>query len=391
MYIKFQVFKLNIPNRGTESALTELREKVLTQKAKSKKVAILALDASAAFDVLDIDLVIKSLEVIGAGSVMLKWATNYLHNCTQYVDINGTLSEQWSCDVGVGQGKPMSVDFFNLGSLSNALWTTISENILYADDGSDIIAGDTEEELNNNIKATAILRSSWFDKAGLTLNAAKSELIGFGVQPEPLVIEGSTIMPKTSFKFLGLTIDHDLKFHNHVDNIAKRMHSAAGHIRAEGRNLATNNRRILFNGWVRSILTSNGLAYLPHLCASQLQKVSAAYNAGIRAIYKLLKKCYAPIAELSKRLNIPSVEQIKDCLLFTEAWKRRHDLTKEYEGPITRGRTNLNVPLPNKSGVNGKRLSTMVCDYWNRLPIHIKRENDQVKAKREIKNMIYRS
>ena len=127
------------------------------------------------------------------------------------------------------------------------------------------------------------------------------------------------------------------------------------------------------------------------ISASQLQKVSAAYNAGIRAIYKLPKKCYAPIAELSKRLNIPSVEQIKDCLLFTEAWKRRHDLTKEYEGAITRGRTNLNVPLPNKSGVNGKRLSTMVCDYWNRLPIHIKRENDQVKAKREIKNMIYRS
>jgi len=52
------------PNRGTESALIELLEKIKYYKSRNKKVALLALDASAAFDVLDIGLVLKSLEAI---------------------------------------------------------------------------------------------------------------------------------------------------------------------------------------------------------------------------------------------------------------------------------------------------------------------------------------
>ena len=379
------------PNRGTESVLKNLRETIIAEKIKGRKTAVLALDASAAFDVLDIDLILKSLEAIGAGPHMIEWATDYLYNCTQYVDVNGTVSESWTLDIGVGQGKPLSVDFFNLGSLSNALWDAISKNILYADDGSDVITGETEEELNNNIRATARIRASWFDKAGLTLNASKSELIGFGVQPEPLQIDGSVIQPSSSFKFLGLTIGQDLKFNEHVDIIANRMRSAASRIRMEGRHLAISDRKILFNGWIRSILTCNGLAYLPHLCVSQMQKVTAAYNAGIRAIFNLPKKGYAPISELATRLKIPSVEQIKQNLLLVEAWKRRFEMTqKEYEGPITRGRSNLNVPLPNKKGLAGKQLSSIISEYWNSLPVQIKQECDMEKAKRAIRHISFK-
>ena len=291
--------------------------------------------------------------------------------------------------MGVGQGKRLSVDLFNVGSLSNAIWTVLSDNVLYADDGGDVVVGDSMEELNHNIKTTASVRAAWFNLAGLTLNGAKSELMGFGVSPEPLIIEGATIKPSKFVKFLGLTIDENLSFNIHVDNIAARMRSAAGRIRAEGRHVNTNDRRTLFNGWVRSILSCNGLAYLPHLNASQLQTVSAAYNSGIRAIFNLPKKGYAPISELRSMLNIPSVEQIKDYILQKEAWKRRSNFIVPTEGPITRGRAKLNVPLPNKKGWEGKRLTTILCDYWNSLPLDTKTEDNQTRATRAIKKTCF--
>ena len=64
------------------------------------------------------------------------------------VDVSGVHSDPWSDDVGVGQGKCLSADLFNLGSLSNALWTVLSDLILYADDGGDIISGASDFELN---------------------------------------------------------------------------------------------------------------------------------------------------------------------------------------------------------------------------------------------------
>ena len=354
------------------------------------KVALLALDCSAAFDVLSHSLILRSLETIGAGPLMIAWITDYLIGCQQFVDVSGVHSDPWSDDVGVGQGKRLSADLFNLGSLSNALWTVLSDLILYADDGGDIISGASDFELNNNIRSIALLRSSWFNLAGLSLNAAKSELIGFfGAQLEPLTIEGHTIHPSSSIKFLGLKIQHDLKFNEHVDDISNKMRSAAGRLRSEGRHLLICDRRTLFNGWIRSIPMCNGLAFLPHLCEAQLQKLNAAYNSGIRSIYGLPRKGYAPISELCARLKLPTIHQIKDYILLHEAWKRRKSFYTQFEGATTRGRAKLNVPLPNQKGVFGSFLSNILSHHWNNLPLEVKLEQSPVKAKNAIRKLAF--
>jgi len=342
---------------------------------------VLLLDASAAFDVLSHSLILRSLEAIGAGPTMITWLTDYLRGCSQFIDVDGTLSEAWSYDVGVGQGKRLSADLFNLGCISNALWSTLSDAELYADDGGDVIAGSDDQELNENIRATALARTAWFNMAGLSLNVSKSELIGFGTVPQPLIIEGHTIHPSMSIKFLGLKIQNNFRFDEHVDIISNKMRSAAGRIRTEGKHLSVSDRRILFNGWIRSIATCNGLAYIPYLCGSLLQKISSAYNSGIRAIFRLPKKGYAPIKDLCARIQIPTIDQIKEELLLMEAWKRRSCFTIPTEGPTTRGRANLNVPLPNMKGMSGKLLNNILCEYWNKLPLATKLETNTKKAK----------
>ena len=377
------------PHRSTETALVQLMEKVKLYKSQGMKVALLALDASAAFDLLDHNLIIRSLEAIGAGPVMIRWISHYLSSCEQYVDVAGTFSETWSSDVGVGQGKRLSSDLFNLGTLSYAIWSTILENTIFADDGSDIVFASTDAELNTKLRSTADARISWFNLAGLTLNASKSELLGFGTQPDPLLIDGTLIKPTNSIKFLGLTIQSDMKFTKHTEETANKLRSAAGRIRSEGRNVTVADRRVLFNGWIRSLVNFNGLAYLPHLCENQLQQLTSAYNSGIRAIFGLPKSGYAPIDDLRCRLKLPSIDQLKEHLLFKEAWIRRNDFVRHTEGPITRGRANLKVPLADQRGFAGKRLASILPKYWNELPLDIKNLSNEKSAKLAIRKWVF--
>ena len=167
------------------------------------------------------------------------------------------------------------------------------------------------------------------------------------------------------------------------------MRSAAGRLHSVGRNLLIDDRRTLFNGWIRSIPMCNGLAFLPHLCESQLQQLTSAYNSGIRAIHGLPKKGYAPISDLCKRLKLPNLHQIKESILLLEAWKSCTAFSIKMEGPVTRGRANLNVPLPDKKGICGKMLSTILHDFWNKLPLDVKLEECPKKAKNDIKKLAF--
>ena len=50
-------------NRSTETALCTLLEEIKSERSQKKKVAILALDCSAAFDIFDHDLILLSLNI----------------------------------------------------------------------------------------------------------------------------------------------------------------------------------------------------------------------------------------------------------------------------------------------------------------------------------------
>ena len=77
-------------SRGTQDALTDLLDYVKTQKAAGKYVAILSIDATAAFDLLSHDLVLGSLKLLGFGPLMIAWSCSFFEDCRQFVQINKT-------------------------------------------------------------------------------------------------------------------------------------------------------------------------------------------------------------------------------------------------------------------------------------------------------------
>ena len=357
-------------------------DRIRELKASGKKVALLALDTSAAFDLTSHKLILKSLEVLGAGPKMLKWTESLLDNCEYFVQIGDARSESWfSGDAGVGQGKQFSPELFNVGSITQAFWCPESDSTHFADDGGDVVAADTAEECQLLIQQVAEKRAEWFNLAGFTLNAKKSELIGFGFVPAPITIKGELISPSESITFLGLPIDSNLKWDLHIDNLCDKIRWQAGRIRSEGRHLSVKDKKILLHSWILSRVHFNALVYMPSLNQLQLDSIQTAVNAGIRAVYGLPRRSFTSISTLRDKLGIPSISDIREQILLKAAYRNRDKYTTQLltSGPQTRSRSRGDILHPIIKGQLGKMSSTSIDAAWNKIPKDIRElENEEL-------------
>jgi len=205
------------------------------------------------------------------------------------------------------------------------------------------------------------------------------------------VIDDNIIEPKEAITFLGFTISSDLKMDEHVNFVCKKLRSAAGRIRSEGRLFTIGDRRILFNAWCRGIVSSNALAYLPSCNSCHLQKLNTALNCGLRAVAGLPRYGKAPLSSIRTSLKLPNVEDIRNFVLLKNAWKSRSQFLPSLvsQGPVTRGRSNLNVPHPVQKGPVKDMVATHTALAWNRLPLFIKEESHEKKALLEIKKICF--
>ena len=376
--------------KSTEQALIELTDTIKEKRASNNYVAVVTLDASAAFDVLDRSLVITMLEALGAGPTMIKFIESFLHGVTQYVEINGSKSEEWSFEVGSGQGRILSPILYNVGTITLYFWTLLSVFFGFADDGADVICAPSICECNEKISLLLEELSRWYEFAGMT--AAKTQIIGFGFTPEVQVLHGISINPSSNFKFLGLTIEANLGIDMHVSHLCNKIRMAAARIRSEGSFLSTNDRRTLYQAWVNGVISSNGGAYLPLLNMSQTLDLQRACNQAIRAVVKLPRKSRdISITAIRSQLNLPSIEQITERKCLMLAWRSRSNLRSLHEetGPSTRARSKGNLPAPDQRGLQGKMIATSTRLAWNRLPFEIKEEETLAKAKSLIKQFTF--
>ena len=174
------------------------------------------------------------LKHLGGGLLVSKFVENFLTGSKQYVIVNEAMSDEWSLDVGSGQGHVLSPTCFNIGTVSQYYWTLLSTLFGYADDGSDLISAPTIAECNDKIRQVIAARQEWYKLAGIAPNIEKTTLMGVGFRPEPVTIENTTIEPVMSFKFLGMLLQDDLGLDQHVRSVSSKIRHAPSKIRGDG-------------------------------------------------------------------------------------------------------------------------------------------------------------
>ena len=93
------------PNHSTGTALIEMYTSWIDAVEAGQVAAVMMLDLSAAFDLVDHNLLLCKLEIMGFQTHALKWMKSYLNDRSQCVYIDGNFSEYLPVTVGVPQGS----------------------------------------------------------------------------------------------------------------------------------------------------------------------------------------------------------------------------------------------------------------------------------------------
>ena len=107
----------------------------------------------------------------------------------------------------------------------------------------------------------------WLGANKLSLNVQKTNFMVF--RPTNIVnedipmlqIDGQTIHKVNFAKFLGIVVDDELGWGNHIDLVAKKVASGAYAINAAKRYLSVENLKALYHSLVHSHLTYGNLVW----------------------------------------------------------------------------------------------------------------------------------
>ena len=343
------------------------------------------MDLSKAFDTINHDILLHKLRNYGIRGTALSWFKSYLSNRQQYVLNDKNKSSMLNIRCGVPQGSILGPLLFLIYINDITKSSSTISFILFADDTNILYSHKHLTELINTLNTELINVSSWFKCNKLSLNIAKTNFIHFQTLhsnielPQPIKIDDLSLLKKDFTKFLGITIDKNLTWDQHIQNISSQI--------AKGIGILCKTKDIILNS---ALLTLYNTLILPYITYCNIIWGNCSISK-INQIYRLQKKAVrictnssylAHTNPLFHQLKILKVHDIN--ILQTSIFMFKY--TKNVLPPIfndlftynrnihsypTRTCNNIHLQNP-KILLAHKSLRHHGPDVWNTLPNFIK-------------------
>jgi hypothetical protein len=218
--------------RSTATALLDVVDDILEGREVGEASILVLLDYSRAFDTVNSSLLMAKLTYYGFDAPSLKWFSSYLSGRSQKVVVTRSdgskhFSKDTPINKGVPQGSILGPILFILYTADLPKCIKNNEYHLYADD---LQIYRTFESCNtkvavNNINDDLIRVDEWSLANGLVLNPNKTKFLIMGTKNQISDINAHSLDIKlkdvliervTETRNLGVLMDSDLKFENHV-------------------------------------------------------------------------------------------------------------------------------------------------------------------------------
>ena len=380
---------------STQHALFKLLQSWQKELDNGGFVGTILMDLSKAYDCIQHELLIAKLKCYGIGNGSLRLLLDYLTNRKQRTKIGSSFSSWCDINTGVPQGSILGPLLFNIFINDLFFSITKSEVCNLADDNTLYSCNKNLEHVFSNLKYDLRNVLDWFKINSMKANPGKFQFMVLGVKniaPFNLNVNGKIIPSSNEVKLLGITIDNQLKFKKHIEELCKKSSYKLHALRRIRGYLTVEKARILAYAFIDSQFNYAPLIWM-FAGKTLINKICKIHHRTLQVVYNEYNKSYQELLQLN---NIVSIHQRHLQYLALEVFKSLMHLNPEFmwsyfnEKPITydlRKGTKVFLP-PVKSfrlGLNSVHFRGSIL--WNNLPSSIKNSQTINEFKVKLKNL----
>ncbi len=213
-------------NSSTEMAVSQIIEEIATNYQNGEYTCAIFLDLKKAFDTVDHEILLNKLSKYGVRGLPADLIKNYLNHRTQQTFINNTHSNVQIVNCGIPQGSILGPHLFN--TYINDIVDVSNFSIkLFADDACLILSSKNPHDLENNVNNELEKINLWRKNNKLSVNFTKSKYLIFTNKKQnfsfKIHMDGTTLDRAEDMKYLGIIIDHKLKWNKHINYILNKI------------------------------------------------------------------------------------------------------------------------------------------------------------------------
>lgn len=229
---------------NTESALLGFVGEVYNGINENKCVSGLYLDITKAFYCVDHDILLDILNHSGIRGITLNWFKSYLKNRKQCVRVEGNLSRGIEIKYGVPQGSVLGAILFIVYINSVCAGRLEGQVYAFADDTAICYVRDNWADVSKAMQSDLDALRWWFARHYMILSVEKTTYINFSLRRKVSFLGGirykclkcvvqnnmrdlcSVIIQSDFYKYLGVVIDSELSWKNHVVMMKSKLLSS---------------------------------------------------------------------------------------------------------------------------------------------------------------------
>ena len=301
-------------DHSTEHAILQLTNQILESFSLDKFTIGIFIDLSKAFDTVDHNILLKKLSFYGVKNTNLNWFRSYLSNRNQYISTEqgNTSMELITC--GVPQGSILGPLLFLIFVNDLIQAAPILDPIMFADDTNLFYSNKNLDFLFETVNKELVNISRWFQANKLSLNAKKTKYILFHkprkkipLNLPSLKINDFEITREQSIKFLGVLIDENLTWKNHIYLLENKIAKNIGVLFKASKLLNTNCLKNIYFALIHSYINYANIVWASS-CQTGLKNIFLRQKQAARIIFHKDRLTHS--RPLMNSLNALNVYQI---------------------------------------------------------------------------------